>query len=79
MDLMCAWQTSEMPTFSHQCSKSITLSVGQSLEWKMLAKWLSCTGQSMEEKQVEEISETTLDHACNSSILLPVQPTLMFE
>ena len=65
-DLMCAWQTSEMPTFSHQHPKSITLSVDQSLEWKMLAKWLSCTGQSMVEKQVEETSETNLDHACNS-------------
>ena len=29
-------------------------------------------------KQVEETSETTLDHACNSSILLPVQLILMF-
>ena len=29
-------------------------------------------------KQVEEISETTIDHACNSSILLPVQLILMF-
>ena len=75
---MCAWQTSEMCTFRHQHPKSITLSVGQSLEWKMLAKWLSCTGQSMVEKQVEEISETTLDHACNSSIVLPVQLILMF-
>ena len=78
MDLMCAWQTSEMPTFSHQHPKSITLSVDQNLEWKMLAKWLSCTGQSMVEKQVEETSETTLDHACNSSILFPVQLTLMY-
>ena len=30
------------------------------------------------EKQVEEISKTTFDHACNSSILLPVQLILMF-
>ena len=37
---MCAWQTPEMPTFSHQHPKSITLCVDQSLEWKMLAKWL---------------------------------------
>ena len=51
MDLMCAWQTSEMHTFSHQHPKSIILSVGQSLGWKMLVKWLSCTGQSMVEKQ----------------------------
>ena len=43
MDLMCAWQTSEMPTFSHQHPQSITSSVDQSLEWKMLARWLSCT------------------------------------
>ena len=78
MDLMCAWQTSEMPTFSHEHPKSITLSVDQSLEWKMLSKWLSCTGQSMVGKQVEEISKTTLDHACNSSIILPVQLDLMF-
>ena len=63
---MCAWQTSEIHTFSHQHLKSIILSVGQSLEWKMLVKWLSCTGQSMVEKQVEEISETIFDHACNS-------------
>ena len=36
------------------------------------------TGQSMVEKQVEQISGTNLDHACNSSILLPVQLILMF-
>ena len=47
-------------------SQSITLSVDQSLECKMLAKWLSCTGQSMVAKQVKEISEITLDHASNS-------------
>ena len=29
-------------------------------------------------KQLEETSETILDHACNSSILLPVQLILMF-
>ena len=29
MDLMCAWQTSGMPTFSHQHPKSITSSVDQ--------------------------------------------------
>ena len=45
-----------------QHPKSITSSVDQSLEWKMLARWLSCAGQSMVEKRVEEISETTLDH-----------------
>ena len=78
MDLMCAWQISEMPTFSHQHLQSIILSVSQTLDWKMLVKWLSCTGQSMVEKQVEEISETTSDHACTSSILLPVQLTLMY-
>ena len=78
MNLMCAWQTSEMPTFSHQHSKSITSSVDQSLEWKMLARWLSCTGQSMVEKQAEEISETTLDHACISSILLHIQLILHY-
>ena len=39
----------------------------------MLARWLSCTGQSIVENQVEQTSETTLDHACNSSNLLPVQ------
>ena len=47
-------------------------------EFKMLARWLSCTGQSMVVKQAEEISETTLDHACISSILLHVQVVLMF-
>ena len=78
MDLMCAWQTSEMPTLSHQHPKSITSSVDQSLEWKMLARWLSCTGQSMVEKQAEEISETTLDHACISSILVHVLLILIF-
>ena len=31
-------------------SQSITSSVDQNLEWKMLAKWLSCTGQFMVEK-----------------------------
>ena len=75
---MCAWQTSEMPTFSHQHPKSISSSVDQSLEWKMLTRWLPCTGQTMVEIQVEEISETTLDHACISSILLHVQLILMF-
>ena len=59
---MCAWQISEMHTFSRQHPKSIILSVGQTLEWKMLVKWLSCTGQSMEEKQVGEISETIFNH-----------------
>ena len=59
-------------------SQSITLSVDQSLEWKMLARWLSCIEQSMVEKQVEEISETTIDHACMSSILLHVLLILMF-
>ena len=78
MNLMCAWQTSEMHTFSHQHPKIIILSMGQSLEWKMLVKWISSTGQSMVEKQVEEISETTFDHACNSSTLLHAQLTLMF-
>ena len=73
MDLMCTWETSEMPTFSHQHPKSITLSVDQSLECKTLPKWLSCTGQSMVENQVEKTSETIFDHACDSSILLPVQ------
>ena len=34
--------------------------------------------ESMVEKQVEETSETSLDYACNSSILLPVQLILMF-
>ena len=76
---MCAWQTSEIPTFSHPHPKSKTLSVDQSMEWKMMAKWLSCTGQCVVEKQVEETSETILDHACNSSILLPVQLILMSE
>ena len=78
MDLMYAWQTSEMHIFSHQHPKSITAYVDQSLEWKMLAKWLACTGQSMVEKQVEEISEAILDHACNSSIIPPVKLILMF-
>ena len=32
----------------------------------------------MVEKQVEETSETTLDHACNSSISLPVQLIMIF-
>ena len=36
------------------------------------------TGQSMVEKQVEEISETNLDHASNSSVLVAVQLILMF-
>ena len=78
MTLMCVWQTSEMPTFSHQHLKNITSSVDQNLEWKMLARWLSCIGQSMVEKQAEEISETILDHACISSILLHVLLLLMF-
>ena len=78
MDLMCAWQTSEMPTFSHQHPKNIISSEDQSLEWKMLAWWLSCIEQSMVEKRVEEISETTLDHACISSISLHVLLILMF-
>ena len=34
-------------------SNSITSSVDQSLEWKMLVRWLSCIEQSMVEKQVE--------------------------
>ena len=33
----------------------------------------------MVERQVEETSETTLDHACNSSIFLLVQLILMFK
>ena len=78
MNLMCAWKTSEMPTFSHQHPKSIISSVDQNLEWEMLAKWLSCTAQSMVEKQAGETSETTSDHACNSPILLNVQLILMF-
>ena len=76
---MCEWLTSEMPTFSDQCHKTITSSVDQSLEWKMLARWLSCIVQSMLEKRVEEISETTLEHACISSILLHLQLVLMVE
>ena len=36
-------------------------------------------GQSMVEKQAEEITEITLDHACISSILLHVQLILMFR
>ena len=32
----------------------------------------------MVEKQVEEISETIFDHACNSSILLPFHMTLIY-
>ena len=74
MILMCAWQTSEMPTFNHQHPKSIISPVDQSLKWKMLARWLSCIEQSMVEKQVEEISETTLDHACISSC--PADPNV---
>ena len=68
MTLMCAWQTSGMPIFNHQCPKSITLSVDQSLEWRMLARWQSSIEQSMVEKQVEEISETTLGQECLSSV-----------
>ena len=78
MTLMCAWQTSEMPIFNCQHPKSIISSVDQSLEWKMLARWLSRIEQSMVEKQVEETSETTLDHACILSILLHVLLILMF-
>ena len=78
MNLICAWQTSEMPTFSHQHPKCITSSVDQNLEWNTLAKWLSCTGQSMVVKEAGETSETTLDHACISSILCHIQLTLMF-
>ena len=77
-ELDVCWQTSEMPTFSHQHPKRITSSVDQRLEWKMLARWISCIWQSMVEKQAEEISETTLDHACISSILLHVLLILMF-
>ena len=33
---MRAWKTSEIHTLSHQHPKSLILSVGQSLEWKML-------------------------------------------
>ena len=33
-----------------------------------VGKVATCTGQSVVEKQVEETSETTLDHACISSI-----------
>ena len=62
MTLMYAWQTSGMPIFNHQHPKSITLSVDQSLEWKMLARWQSCIEQSMVEKRAEEISETPLDY-----------------
>ena len=59
-------------------SKSITLSVDQSLEWRMLARWQSCIEQSMVEKRAEEISGTTLDHACISSISLHVLLIMMF-
>ena len=78
MIMMCAWQISEMPTLSHQHPKRIISSVDQSLEWNMLARWLSCIEQSMVGKGAEEISETTLDHACISSILLHVLLILMF-
>ena len=44
-----------------------------------VGRWLSCTAQSMVVKQVEEISETTLDHACISSILLHVQLILWLD
>ena len=66
MTLMCAWQTSGMPVFNPQHPKSTISSVDQSLEWKMLARWQSCIEQFMVEKRVEEISGTTLDHACIS-------------
>ena len=75
---MRAWQTSGMPIFNPQHPKSTISSVDQSLEWKMLAKWQSCKGQCLVEKQVEEIPETTLDHACISSISLHVLLSLMF-
>ena len=78
MTLMCAWPTSGMPIFIHQHPRSTTSSVDQSLEWKMLARWQSCIEQFMVERQAEEIPETTLDHAWNSSISLHVLLILMF-
>ena len=50
MNLICAWQTSGMPMFNPQHPKSTISSVDQSLEWKTLARWLSCIEQSMVEK-----------------------------
>ena len=78
MTLMCAWQTSGMPIFNHQHPRSTISSVDQILEWKMLARWQLCIEQSMVEKRAEGILETTLDHACISSILLHVLLILMF-
>ena len=78
MTLMCAWQKSGMPIFNPKHPKNTTSYVDQSLEWKMLARWQSCIEQSMMGKRVEEISETTLDHACISSISLHVLLILMF-
>ena len=78
MTLMCAWQISGMPIFNPQHPKSTISSVDQSLEWKMSARWQSRIGQSMVEKHAEEFSETTLDHACISSISLYVLLILMF-
>ena len=60
MTLMCAWQTSGMPIFSHQHPRSTTSSVDQSLEWKMLARWQSCIEQFMVARPVEETSGTIL-------------------
>ena len=78
MTLMCAWQTSGMPIYNHQHHRSTTLSVDQSLEWKTLARWQSCIQQFMVGRPVEETSETTLDHAWNSSISHHVLLILMF-
>ena len=76
--LMCAWQTSGMPIYNHQHLRSTTLSVDQSLGWKMLARWQSCIEQFMVGRPVEENSGTTLDHAWNSSMSHHVLLILMF-
>ena len=69
MTLMCAWQTSGMPIFNHQHPKSITLSVEQSLEWKMLAKWLSCIELSMVEASNIQWNQVMSNFEIQSKVL----------
>ena len=59
-------------------SQKHSIICGPEFGMEMLARWQSCIEQYMVEKQADEISETTLDHACISSILLHVLLILIF-